>query len=38
MSWLNFNESLNSIKGQLSSFASGVLADVKETGTLFFLI
>lgn len=27
MSWLNFNESLNSIKGQLSNLASGVLAE-----------
>ncbi|KAF5295883.1 hypothetical protein FQR65_LT10371 [Abscondita terminalis] len=27
MSWLSFNESLNSIKGQLSNFASGVLAE-----------
>ncbi|KAK4873231.1 hypothetical protein RN001_015260 [Aquatica leii] len=27
MSWLNFNESLNTIKGQLSNFASGVLAE-----------
>uniref|UniRef100_A0A1Y1MJS9 GRIP domain-containing protein n=2 Tax=Photinus pyralis TaxID=7054 RepID=A0A1Y1MJS9_PHOPY len=27
MSWLNFNESLNTIKGQLTNLASGVLAE-----------
>lgn len=37
MAWLNLNESLNSIKGQISNFASGVLADgiVNDTGTNF---
>lgn len=34
MSWLNFNDSLNTIKGQLSSLANGVLTDniVKDAG------
>lgn len=34
MSWLNLNDSLNNLKGQISSFASGVLADgiVNDTG------
>jgi hypothetical protein len=27
MSWLNLNDSLNSLKGQISNFASNVLAD-----------
>lgn len=25
--WLNFNESINTIKGQISNFATNVLAD-----------
>lgn len=27
MSWLNLNDSINSLKGQLSNFANNVLAD-----------
>lgn len=27
MAWLNFNDSLNNLKGQISSFANNVLAD-----------
>lgn len=27
MSWLNFNDSLNSLKGQINAFASNVLAE-----------
>lgn len=30
MSWFNLNDSLNSIKGQISNFANDVLADVPE--------
>ncbi|KAK9878383.1 hypothetical protein WA026_021690 [Henosepilachna vigintioctopunctata] len=29
MSWLNFNDSLNNIKGQLSNFANTVLSEDK---------
>lgn len=34
MSWLNLNESLSNIKGQITNFASGVLAEgiVDDTG------
>ncbi|XP_056632154.1 thyroid receptor-interacting protein 11 [Diorhabda sublineata] len=32
MSWLNFNDSLNNLKGQLSNFASNVLAE-EDQGT-----
>ncbi|GJQ77799.1 Gmap [Trypoxylus dichotomus] len=30
MAWLNFNDSLNNLKGQLSNFASGVLTDTGD--------
>lgn len=36
MSWFNLNDSLNNIKGQITSFATDVLAD--ETGTHLVLI
>lgn len=32
MSWFNLNDSLNNIKGQITSFASDVLTD--EAGTI----
>lgn len=34
MSWLNFNDSLNNLKGQITNFATNVLAD-NEEGTFF---
>ncbi|KAJ3662255.1 hypothetical protein Zmor_006611 [Zophobas morio] len=30
MSWLNLNDSLNTLKGQISNFANNVLADDDE--------
>nr|XP_023019708.1 uncharacterized protein LOC111508442 [Leptinotarsa decemlineata] len=33
MSWLNLNEGFNSLKGQLTNFASNVLADDDNEGT-----
>lgn len=33
MAWINFNESLNNLKGQLSNFASGVLTDTSGDGS-----
>lgn len=35
MSWFNLNDSLNNIKGQISSFANDVLTD--ETGIYIHL-
>lgn len=38
MSWFNLNDSLNSIKGQITNFASDVLADgTDDAGKLSFI-
>lgn len=38
MSWFNLNDSLSSIKGQISNFANDVLADnVDNTGNFAFI-
>lgn len=34
MSWLNLNESFNSLKGQITNFATEVLSEVPEQDTV----
>lgn len=39
MSWLNFNEGLNSLKGQLTNLAQSVLNEDEDvTGILCYLL
>lgn len=38
MSWLNFNDSINNLKGQITSFANNVLADDEGNSNLYAIL